>query len=67
MSTLKEMIENKKVTFQFYRDHELWYETEDGFKFPVPIQDVGTGVFNREDKAILFMKWIRKHMEVVKS
>jgi hypothetical protein len=67
MKTLKEMIENKNVTFQYYRDGELWYATEDGFKFPVPVTDVGTGVFKAEDKAILFMRWIRKQLETVKE
>jgi hypothetical protein len=65
MKTLKEMVENKKVKFEYYRDKELWYSTEDGFKFPVPIEDVGTGVFKVEDKAILFMRWIRKQQEVL--
>jgi len=43
MLTLKEMVTTgKKVRFSFYRDKELWYVTEDGFEFPVPIDDVGT-------------------------
>lgn len=61
--TLTEMVKDKKVKFKYYRDGELWYETEDGFEFPVPIGDTGTGVFKAEDKAILFMRWIRKRME----
>ena len=61
--SIKEMVENKNVKFLFYRDKELWYATESGFKFPVPIEDVGWGVFNAEDKAILFMRWIRKHLD----
>jgi len=40
--TLKETVKNKKVRFKLYRDGELWYETEDGFEFPVPITDTGT-------------------------
>jgi hypothetical protein len=44
---------------------ELWYVTECGFKFPVPIEDVGTGVFAAEDKAVLFMRWIRKQREML--
>lgn len=64
MSTLKEMIkDNKKVRFSFYRDHELWYTTEDGFEFPVPVSDVGTATFLAEDRAMLFMRYIRKHLE----
>jgi len=41
--TLKEMIvNNQKVTFSFYRDGQLWYETECGFRFPVPVAEAGT-------------------------
>jgi hypothetical protein len=39
MRTLKEMIvNNQQVRFSFYRDRQLWYETECGFRFPVPIE-----------------------------
>jgi hypothetical protein len=41
---------------------ELWYTTETGFEFPVPIGDCGDGTFLSEDKAILFMRYIRKHI-----
>lgn len=54
-----------KVKFDFYRDGELWYKTENGFKFPVPIDDTGTATFNSEDKSIFFMRWIRQHLEFV--
>ena len=63
MRTLKEMIvNNQKVRFSFYRDGQLWYETECGFRFPVPITDAGTATFLAEDRAILFMRYIRKYM-----
>ena len=67
MRTLKEMIvNNQQVRFSFYRDRQLWYETECGFRFPVPIEDAGTATFLAEDRAILFMRYIRKQMAVVK-
>ena len=63
MLSVKEMVSGGKfVHFQFYRENELWYKTETGFEFPVPISDTGTGVFLAEDKAILFMRYIRKHI-----
>lgn len=65
---LKNMvIDQKKVTFSFYRHGELWYTTECGFEFPVPIDDIGDAVFLREDKAILFMRWIRPHIERIQE
>lgn len=66
--TIKEMVRNnQKVTFKFYRDGQLWYATECGFEFPVPIQEAGTATFLAEDRAILFMRYIRKHMEYLKE
>ena len=62
MMTLKELVKGKKVRFKFYRDGELWYETDDGFEFPVPIADTGTGIFKAEDGAIQYMRWIRRHL-----
>jgi hypothetical protein len=68
MRTLKEMvIGNQKVRFNFYRDGQLWYETECGFRFPVPITDVGTATFLAEDRAILFMRYIRKQIAVMQE
>jgi len=67
MNSIKEMIKDKKVKFLFYKENELWYTTECGFEFPVPISDTGTAYFNNEDKAILFMRWIRKHMELIEE
>lgn len=59
---IKEHIkDNKKVKFLYYRGKELWYETELGFKFPVPIDDIGEATFLAEDKAMLFMRYIRKY------
>lgn len=63
VSTLKDMVKNKKVRFQYYREGELWYVTEDGFAFPVPTADIGNATFFAEDKALLFMRYIRKHLE----
>ncbi len=62
MSSLKEMVSGP-ATFSFYRDGELWYTTHDGFKFPVPITDIGTATFNAEEKGILMMRYIRKHQD----
>lgn len=64
IGTIKEMVRNnQKVTFRFYRDGQLWYATECGFEFPVPISDAGTATFLAEDRAILFMRYIRKYLE----
>ena len=63
---LKDMVkDNRKVRFAFFRGAELWYSTECGFAFPVPISDAGDAVFLAEDKALFFMRYIRKHLDVI--
>lgn len=51
------------VTFQYYRDQQLWYKTDSGLLFPVPVEDIGNATFLAQDKAMLFMRYIRKFME----
>lgn len=67
MKNLKDMVKDKVVNFQFYQNKELVYETECGFRFPVPINDTGSGQFRVQDKAMLFMRYIRKELEVQKD
>ena len=65
--SIKDMVKNKAVQFSHYRDQELWYQTECGFEFPVPIDDTGNATFNASDKAILFMRYIRKHLNSIEA
>lgn len=53
------------VSFMYYQKNELWYKTENGFEFPVPIDDTGDAQFNPSDKGLFFMRWIRKHVEML--
>jgi hypothetical protein len=64
MRTLKEMVsDNQSVFFVRYREGELFYRTECGFEFSVPIAEAGGAVFLATDKALLFMRYIRKEIE----
>lgn len=64
LPTIKEMVtDNKRVKFSFYQDGKLWYKAENGFEFPVPANDTGSGCFLNEDKALFFMRWMRMHLE----
>jgi len=36
------LVRNKTARFVHYRDGHFIYETEDGFQFPVPLDDIGT-------------------------
>ena len=69
--SIKDMVKDgKQVKFQFYKSGELWYVTECGFEFPVPTSDAGDATFLNQDKAMMFMRYIRKHLhdiEVAKA
>lgn len=75
---IKDLIKNNTVHFDSYRqgvfyytiiylvksanqEQEIPYGTE--FQFPVPLDDIGTATLLKEDKAITFMRWIRKAKE----
>ena len=63
---IKDIVKNQNARFVFYRDRALFYETDNGFQFPVPIDDAGSATLNNEEKAILLMRYIRKHLENTK-
>lgn len=67
--TLKELVKDNFVAFESYRKgiflYSLNYSKPDlgiirRFIFQVPIEDVGDGSLIRVDKAITYMRWIRK-------
>lgn len=71
MVSLKEMVaDDRKVRFTHYKNGELWYVTETGFAFPVPITntaEIGDASFLAEDKAMLFMRYIRRHIALLEQ
>jgi hypothetical protein len=67
MKSIREMVQNKKVTFLYFRDGEFIYETECGFRFPVPLAELGKATLNASDRAIYFMRYIRKHLDLLKT
>ncbi len=74
---IKHMVMNgNQVRFVKYFDNCLWYSLQyivngyaqvhpDTFEFPVPVSDIGNATFLAEDKAMLFMRYIRKHIETL--
>lgn len=66
MSDLKSRVKGT-VTFIHYQDQNLIYKCDDGFEFPVPLSDTGHTRFPATEKAMLFMRWIRKHMDLIKT
>lgn len=63
---IKELVATGQfVHFLYFRKGDLWYRTTSGFVFPVPVSDCGDGTFMAEDRAITFMRYIRKQLEAV--
>lgn len=66
MNSIKDMVKDgKQVVFTHYLHGDLWYKTECGFEFPVPTSDVGDATFAAQEKAMLLMRYIRKHIEMI--
>jgi hypothetical protein len=61
---ITKLVKNKTARLVHYRDGHFIYETEDGFQFPVPLADIGTATLLAEDKALFFMRWIRRQLDV---
>lgn len=66
MSNLKARVTGN-VAFVYYQDGNLFYSCDDGFTFPVPLSDCGSARFPSIEKGMLFMRWIRKHMQLVEA
>jgi hypothetical protein len=65
---IKDLVsDNKKVYFVQYREGNFLYKTENGFEFPVPLNDIGNATLLAQDKAIYFMRYIRKHLDFLKQ
>lgn len=76
LPTIKSLVaDGKTVRFVKYHDGALWYTVDcamphlgvDLFEFPVPIADIGNATFLARDKAMLFMRYIRKHLQLLKD
>ena len=60
-----DIVKDQNAHFVYYRDRALFYETDKGFLFPIPVDDASSATFNKEEKAILLMRYIRKHLKSI--
>lgn len=56
---IKALVQGSSVLV-YYKQKTLYYKTEGGFIFPIPIDDCGDTTFNNVDRSMLFMKWIKR-------
>lgn len=66
IKNIAEIIKDNKVCFSYYRAavvyYNVWYK-KIAYQFPVRLDDVGDATLMNEDKAIMFMRYIRKAIE----
>lgn len=55
------------VKFVRFFEGEFIYATEDGFEFPVPVAAAEGATFLANERAMAFMKHIRKHLEMLQN
>jgi len=68
MKTIGEFVKGNKVAkFKYYRAGNLYFETECGFVFPVPADDLGEATIHADEKAIHLMRYIRKHLATLEE
>jgi hypothetical protein len=65
---IKEIVKDNQVDFFRYRQGVMYYTVkvpgrEKEYMFPVPLSDVGDATLHAQDKAIIFMRYIRKAIE----
>lgn len=67
---IKELVKGNYVHFESFREGNFYYHLRTGmdihtvvYQFVVPMSEVGGGTLLAEDKAIMFMRWIRKSIE----
>ncbi|MEM7401423.1 MAG: hypothetical protein AAF304_05675 [Pseudomonadota bacterium] len=63
MKLEKILQDNENVRFMFFLSGKLWYRTDSGFKFPVPIKGSGQSVFLNEDRVNRFYPYIKAHAQ----
>lgn len=68
MTTIADMVgANQQVSFIRYQDGALWYITDDGFEFPVPVADIGNATLWTRDNALLFVRHMLRHLQRIES
>lgn len=65
---IKDIVKDNHVRFLRYRQGVMYYSVAipgkpDEHMFPVPLADVGDATLNAHDKAIIFMRYIRKAID----
>jgi hypothetical protein len=63
---LIDIVKNNTVHFDSYKNGYFYYLVKVDaqiYRFPVEMIDIGAGTIHAVDKALTFMRWIRKSIE----
>jgi hypothetical protein len=63
---IKEIVKEQFVTFHKYRHQVIYYTVPyqgEQYMFPVPLDDVGDATLNGVEKAITYMRYIRRAID----
>ncbi len=68
MLSIKSLIKNIKAKFNYYRTNHLYYSVKDPntdktYQFSIHTDDLEGASINRNEEAIILMKWIREANE----
>ena len=66
LPSIKEIVKDNVVNFSHLRAQVAYYTVAvegKSYSFPVPLEDIGVGTLLAQDKAITFMRWIRKAID----
>lgn len=63
---IKDLVKNNTVQFIRFREGNFYYRVSangKAYDFPVPLDDIGNATLLYQDKAMLFMRYMRKAIE----
>jgi hypothetical protein len=64
---LTDLIKGKRAVFVEFHGGNLFYEIDGKFRFPVPVDELqGTSVLS-EEKASVFMKWVKRSLKQIQE
>lgn len=63
---LTKIVKDNSVHFDSYRSGFFYYTVnvdENVYRFPIEANDIGQATLMKSDKAIIYMRWIRKAID----
>lgn len=61
-----DIVKDNKVHFDSYRAGFFYYTVtvkNETYRFPIESHDIGQATMQKEDKALIFMRWIKKAID----